>query len=210
MFTILLGSIVFGQDSGITDTFNPNQWNKLFVEKGAEKVNQKLVYPVPDYVNAVVPLYKLHTKLIYNALNDEFEYVHEDGVIYTITKKNGLTVEFSDGRNYVYSKYYNNTEEKEGFLQLLSDPKQAIKLFKKNVVTEIAVDKNGYNTTSGVSHTTDTKYYVLLDKKIVYLPNSVSKIDKELGLDIKSIVKNGNISLKKEEDLIRLFTVLNK
>lgn len=196
---------VSAQDSQITTTFNPNEWNKLFTEKGKLQISNSKAYPIKNYVSAKVTGLKNNVDLIYNALTDEFELESEDGIA-TISKKNGRVIKFVDGRTYFYTQYYINGKSKNGFLQVLTDPLEKNILFKQVEVNNIVAERNPYNSHEDLFYTLDERYLITTENRIENINSSLVRSSNLL----KKIVKPNNLNIKNENDLRKLVVLLNK
>ena len=223
LLVLSLSQILSAQDSNIVPPvivnlvdkvdvheYNLNEWNRIMLEKGVEKPNYEFVYPEKKYVSAKIAMYNDLKDIRYNAESDEMEYLDDSGNLYSLNKRKGLLVEFSDKRNFLLTKYRLNNTEYEGYLQVLTDLSKDIKLYKLVSAYEIAVDRHPYNNVSGISYSKSINYLITHNNIIEKLPNTVSKIDKSLNYKVKDIVKDYNLNLKKEADLIKLVDLLNK
>ena len=207
---ILISGFLYAQDAQISDSFNPNQWNKLFVEKGISIVDESILYTTKNYIKAKVPSYNISIPMRYNALSDDMEYVNDNDELFSLHKRNGLLVEYLDGRQFLFTNYDIQGVKNEGFLEVVSSLDETIRIYKRTKIHKIEVDKNPYNDNSNVSFSKETKYLITANDKIIEVPNNVNKFEKETNYKISEFVKQNKINLKKEDDLKKLAKFLNK
>ncbi|MDM1551128.1 hypothetical protein [Empedobacter falsenii] len=145
----------------------------------------------------------------YNMFTDNIEFEDSKGGKYTLVKNIGTVVRLENG---VVFEYVNiNGINLQKFLQVLSSDNNKYKLYKSYQVKEIVNENiNSYNEQNKVKYNTIINYFIGFNNSIVEIPNSPKKFTNLLGFDVGSVIKSNNISLNKEQDLIKLIDLLNK
>jgi len=210
IITLLLSNNLFAQDAQIQNTFNLNQWNKLFVEKGISKVDDSFIYTTMEYSKAKVSSYNIEIPLRYNALSDDMEYINDNGELFSLQKRNGLLVKYFDGRQFLFTNYDIKGVKNEGFLEVISSLDETIRIYKRIKINIIDMDKNPYNNNSNVSFSKEIKYFITANHKIIEIPTNLNKFEKETSYNLSEFVKQNKINFKNESDLIKIANFLNK
>jgi hypothetical protein len=152
--------------------------------------------------------------LRYNALRDEMEYQVENKKYYMV-KIDSCEV-MLDNKLYKYLQYQGAEGVEKRYLVLLSDENnRKIALYKKekmNLIPEV-VPKSSYHEAKPAHYELEQgKYYLSLQNKTIVMPRrekDVLALFPEKANEIKAFIKEKNISLRDEKDIIDLVRFLN-
>lgn len=150
----------------------------------------------------------------YNALKDEMEYQVDDKLYYMV-KIDSCEV-LLDNKRYKYLQYQEvEAIEKRYLLVLHTEDKGKFSLYKKekmNLITEVK-PKSGYDEGRPANYQLEAvKYYLSLQNKTIAMPrkeNDVLALFQEKADRIKVFIKEKEISLRDEKDIIELVKFLN-
>ena len=150
-------------------------------------------------------------KINYNAYKDHFEYI-EGNVTYAVANPKKINNIVIDGETFIYTKYYNYDNLKEGYFIEIED--DYISLYKRELISMISPKNIDYSSTpyiNGDFVRLKPMYYISIYGDPLILLKSKSKL-LELFFnhpDLKQFIKKEKIKLHDEDDLKKLITFLN-
>ncbi len=166
---------------------------------------------IPGNIYQDENLLKSNVLMRYNAYADEIEITEN------VQKKSKYGALMKDPSIYVKIANdifvfipYNDSNEKGGYFNIIADGKN-YDLYKKttSVFKEPRKAKSSYDSDTPPSFEKTTKYYLVENGVFFELPKSRSRILKAMDLkknEVKKYVKENNLDVFKEADLIKVFT----
>lgn len=224
VFTLLVSIPIFAQTGGFASHSNYNLGTRMIdVDEKAQSFGlseaqfdaiKNDAYANPNFIAGNIyqdeQLLKKDVPMRYNAYADEIEIKMDP----TKDSYGALTKDPSIYVKLLKDIYvlipYEGSNEKGGYFSILADGKK-YDLYKKvkSVFNEPYVAKTSYESSRGPSFSKQTTYYLVENGKFYELPDSKSKILKVMDSkkkEVKSYIRDNNIDLAKESDLIKLVT----
>lgn len=155
-------------------------------------------------------------KLRYNIYGEEFEVLNADLTKSVVSKTSEVNIKVND-KKYIF-KYYLEDDERSkfGYFEVVSDPDQtACILLKKNkkILSESRKAVTSFDVSRPARFVNTEAYYLLFDDKEIVkvrLQNGyISRFFKKRGVDVKSFLKEKNLSVKHTEDLKKVIDYYN-
>jgi|SRR5690606_24470168 len=221
LFTITIGflctaTVCFSQEriKGLDGRLYVNvDGQKVVAEdvKGSQYYNENFLYAFVNE-NKSNP-----HKLRYNAYTDEMEF-ERDGKLYDLEKGLYKVIDFDVALNkkYIYAEYVYNDETIKGYLvELASGEYKLYKREKMEFIPERKSTPSGFGKSDTPAEFRPAKniYFLKIgDGQLIEIPNSKSKFTDLLNENQKAVskfIKENNISLTDEKDLITLCENLN-
>ena len=176
--------------------------------EGSAYVNNKYQFAQISCFSGKIP------PLRYNALRDEMEYQVENKK-YFMVKIDSCEI-ILDNKLYKYLQYQEAEREEKRYLVLLSDENsKKFSLYKKekmNLIPEV-IPKSSYHEAKPAHYELETgKYYLSFQKKTIVMPKREKDflaLFPEKANEIKAFIKQKDISLRDEKDIIVLVRFLN-
>ncbi len=208
---LLCAVSIFCQDIGSSVVIG--QSSMQIKQKAEEdKATEGTPYLNDVVFDAVIKGYDNPIKLKYNAYLDEMEF-EIDGTRYHLKKEVYPEVQILN-KKYVYTTYKDGKETVDGFLVVLREAEN-LSFYKKEKIILIPAKKatTSYDTSSPAKYKLqDPIYYIGLNGDIVELPKNEKKFAQLFRDNEKQVlgyIQSNKISLKTEQDLIKLFNYLS-
>ncbi len=179
-------------------------------QKYTEGVTNKDEYFNVNFLPASIDGFKEKENFRYNALLDDLEFLR-DGYLYKMNKLSNQTIRFDDGKILKYVSYIDGGTLTSRYLQVLSPLDRKIVLYKK--LSNDGVDglgAGGLNASNKRNYFKQEKLLIGYSDKMYNVPNSTKKFKDFTDKDVNQIVSTNKLSIKKEQDLIKLIDLLNK
>ena len=168
-----------------------------------------------DYKKGEVYLKSNNDSIIYeinyNAFEDRMEYM-ENKITYTVTNPNQINTIIINNDVFVYKDFHNyNLIDQGYFLEIINDYISLYKRVLKEKSTSTNVAYTRTHNVEGIFYNLTPLYYISIYGDPLVLIKSKRKL-KNLFFNNPAVVtflKEENINLHSEEDLIKLVTFLN-
>jgi len=149
--------------------------------------------------------------LRYNMYDDQIEYIQE-GVVYELAPKSLVKRAEFDGLIFVYIKYKNKGNSSEGFCEVLVEGKAS--LYRKHKIKFIPPAQGLPYNESNPAHFAQPEEYFYVSTGYPHVSNLINNkelskilIDKKSETDL--FISKNKLSVKKGEDLIKIFKYYN-
>lgn len=216
IFIALFLLFLYSVDAQMSSTATVNEYNlqtmvaEVKQQKYSEGVTNKEEYFDVNFLPASVDGFKEKENFRYNALLDDLEFLR-DGYLYKMSKISNQIVRFDNGKILKYVNYIDGNTLPSRYLPVLTPTGNKIVLYKKLSIDGVdGVGAGGLNASNKRNYFKQEKLLIGYSDKMYNVPNSTKKFKDFTDKDVNQIVSTNKLSIKKEQDLIKLIDLLNK
>ncbi|NER14302.1 hypothetical protein GWK08_12690 [Leptobacterium flavescens] len=151
--------------------------------------------------------------LRYNIFSEEFETLEADGSNSIVLKTSEVKVNM-DGKNYIFKYYLNNDRKEFGYFQVIKEYGTITLLRKyRKLVQEGKRAITSFDVTRPNRLVDREDYFIMInDNEIFQIKESNNKLSrafKSRGVNLKPYLKENELNVRNEEDLLKALSYVN-